>query len=396
MYILPTLFKIFLFIWIIFIPMKTFFYPLSYVFMVIIFLVHLFRNNRIYKFKEMLYTYKNILIAFLLIIISMTISNISSPLSNLLSWHTEFNYMFRYLFIFLILSFLYKEKFFSKKFILISILSSLLLQATDGIYQAIFHYDFIKHHVSSTATGLTGAVFHRNPFGMFMAIGASISFGLVFYYKKFELKKMEIFFLCSAFTIFIFNLLFSYSRASWLFFLTFLVVLLVQNYKKLNRYHIGALISILALVIIVFLDNEHLLSRFNSLINANSSHRFAIWTHTINLAKERILLGHGLMTFASTLGQIKIGGIHHSGVHNSILEIFLFLGLFGLIAYTFLLWNIFKRILLNQSAIQLSLFFAFLVITQFDQSVIKGIIPLSSLVLFAFFIFSYKQNQKLS
>lgn len=392
MFNLPTLFKTFLFIWIIFIPMKTSFYPLSYALMIIIFFIYLFKNKKTHVFREILYQHKNTLLAFSLVIVSMTISNTLSPISNLLSWRTEFNYIFRYFFIFLILSFLYQEKFFTKRFIVVAILSSLLLQALDGLYQAIFHYDFIKHNISSLEIGLTGATFYRNTFGMFMALGSSICLSFIYYYKKFKLQKIEIIFCSSAFMLFTFNLIFSYSRASWLFFIAFIFILLIQNYKKINKYHIGILISILTLVIILFLNNENLLLRFNSLIHADSSHRFAIWSHTIDLAKERILFGHGLMTFASTLGQIKIGGMYHSGVHNSILEIFLFLGLFGLVAYAILLWNILKKIFLNQSAIQLSLFCAFLVITQFDQSIIKGIVSLSPLTLFAFFIFSHKKS----
>jgi len=360
--------------------------------MVIVFFVHLFKNKRFYEFKKILYIHKNILIAFSFVIVSMTISNLLSPISNLLSWQTEFNYVFRYLFIFLILSFLFKEKFFTKRFIVVAILCSLSLQAMDGVYQAIFHYDFIKHKVSSLETGLTGATFHRNTFGMFMGIGANICFSLIYYYKKFKLRKVEIFFLSSAFILFTFNLIFSYSRASWLFFIAFISILLMQSYKKINKYHISILIAILILIVIVFLSNENLLIRFNSLIHADSSHRFAIWLHTIDLAKQRILFGHGLMTFGSTLGKIKIGGMYHSGVHNSILEIFLFLGLFGLITYIILLWNILKRILFNQSTIQLALFCAFLVITQFDQSIIKGIVSLSPLTLFAFFIFSGERD----
>lgn len=391
MFNLSTLFRIFLFIWIIFIPMKTSFYPLSNALMIIIFLVHLFKNKRFYEFKEMLYAHKNILLAFLLVILSMTISNISSPISNLLSWKTEFMYIFRYFFLFLILSFLYKEEFFTKRFIVIAILCSLSLQAIDGIYQAIFHYDFIKHNIGSLKTALRAATFQKNPFGMLMGIGASICFSLIFYYKKFELKKTEILFLSSAFMLFIFNLIFSYSRASWLFFMAFIFILLLQSYKKINRYHIVILVSFLILIVILFLNNKDLLLRFNSLIHADSSHRFSIWSHTIDLAKERILFGHGLMTFGSTVGQIS--SMHYfSGVHNSILEIFLFLGLFGLVAYAIFLWNILKRILFNQSTIQLALFCAFLVITQFDQSIIKGIVSLSPLTLFAFFIFSHKKK----
>jgi len=107
------------------------------------------------------------------------------------------------------------------------------------------------------------------------------------------------------------------------------------------------------------------------------------------MIKQKLLFGHGLMTF-SDIG--KIGGEYYSGVHNSILEILFFLGLFGFIAYTNLIWKILKKIISNKSTIQIALFFAFLTITQFDQSIIKGIASLSSLTVFAFFIFTQEQK----
>ncbi len=381
---LNTLFKISFFIWVLFIPAKTSFYPISYVFMILLFLIYIFFYKKTIQFTKIVYEQKTILISFSFIILSMTISNFISPISTFLSWKTEFHYVFRYLIIFLILLLFYRERIFTKRFLIITIFISLLLQGIDGIFQAIYHFDFIKGCHGNLQDGLTGSVFQRNPFGMLMALGGSLSIGFISYQKQIILKKimpLSIFFM-----IFIFNLIFSYSRASWLFFISYLGVLLLLNYKRINKYTLFFILIFLSILITIFMTNENLLLRFHSLIEEDSSHRFEIWAQTIDTIKQRLFFGHGLMTFSNSVG--KVNGIRFSGVHNSILEITLFLGLFGFAAYTNLLWQIFKKIFANKNTIQLALFFAFLVITQFDESVIKGIIPLSCLTIFAFFIFS--------
>ncbi len=381
---LDIFFKISLFIWVLFIPMKTSFYQISYVLMILLFLIYIFFYKKTTQFTEIIHEQKAILIAFSFIILGMTISNFISPISTFLSWKTEFHYIFRYLIMFLTLLLFYRERIFTKRFLVITIFISLLFQGIDGIFQAIYHFDFIKDYLGNLQQGLTGAVFNRNPFGMLMALGASLSIGFISDQKQIISKRtipLGIFFM-----IFVFNLIFSYSRASWLFFISYLVVLLLLNYKRINKYTLLSILIFLSIIIIIFITNENLLLRFHSLIKEDSSHRFAIWAQTIETIKQKLFFGHGLMTFSNSVG--KVNGIHFSGVHNSILEITLFLGLFGFIAYTNLLWKILKKILSNKNKIQLALFFGFLVITQFDESIIKGIVPLSSLTIFAFFIFS--------
>jgi len=385
---LNILFKISIFIWILFIPMKTSFYQISYASMILLFLIYIFTNNKLTHFTQILHEQKTVLIAFSFIILSMTISNLVSPISTYLSWKTEFYYVFRYLFVFLILLFFYKEGVFTKRFLIIAIFTALLLQGADGIFQAIFNYDFIKNHESGLQAGLTGATFYRNTFGMFMAIGASLSIGFIFNRKQIMLRRNDTIVLSIFFVVFIFNLIFSYSRASWLFFVAYIGILFLSNYKKINRYHMLFLISFLSIGVIIFASNQNLLLRFHSLLEGNSSYRFEIWAYTLDMIKQKLFFGHGLMIFFDTIGKIKIGGMYHSGVHNSILEILLFLGIFGFAAYSNLLLKVLIKIISNKNTIQLALFFAFLTITQFDQSIIKGIVSLSPLTIFAFFIFS--------
>lgn len=379
------IFNSLLFVWILFIPMKTSFYQISYILMIIFFLIYISKKKLFIDFINMLNNYRSILISFILIILSMTISNSLSDITTKSSWAVEFHYVFRYLFIFIILLFLYQQNFFTKKFILVSILISIFIQSADGIYQAIFGIDFIKGQSGNLSTGLTGATFNRNIFGMFMAIGASITIYILLFYEKLEIQKDNIIIIFFSMLLFLCSILFSYSRASWLFLATFVFLLLAISYKKVDKKLFLKISVIIVLIILLFLLNNNLLSRFDSLIKLESSHRFEIWLQSIELIKEKFFFGHGLLTY-KTIGIKNIAGIH-----NSIIELFLYLGLFGFIAYTYILWLVLKQIKLNRSSIQFALFFSFLVITQFDHS-LMGITTLSSLTLFAFFIFAQRKH----
>ena len=64
MFNLNILFKISLFVWLIFIPMKTSFYQISYALMILLFLIYIFTNKKVTQFTKIIYEQKTILIAF--------------------------------------------------------------------------------------------------------------------------------------------------------------------------------------------------------------------------------------------------------------------------------------------------------------------------------------------
>lgn len=374
--------KFFFLIWITFIPIKTSVYQISFVIIVGIFLAYV-KNRPISHLNSIFIEYKTIIIGFGLVLVSMTISNILSPLTTMYSWTVQFHYLFRYFLMFIILLFFFKEKIISKKFLLLCVLFSLLFQGIDGIYQAIFEYDFIKYNISSLSDGLSGATFNRNNFGFFMTIGASLCTGLLFYYREYKLTRINIVILSILLFIFFFNLLFSYSRASWLFYCVFVFILLLVEYKKISINYILIFLAITLLMSLMFFYFDNLFFRLFQLVQMDDSGRSPIWHDTIYLIQQNIIFGYGLMTYEYIASQ----PIH--SIHNSILEILLFLGVFGFIAFTFLLYLILKEILKKKNYFYLALFFAFLTITQFDNSIIKSISSLSTLSIFAFFIFEH-------
>jgi len=386
-YIIRLLLSIFLLIWIIYIPMKTSIYQISFACNVVLFFTYLFLNKKIYILKDILIENKNLILVFGLVLVSMTISNTLGRFVTLESWNTQFQYLFRYFFMFIMLLFFYKENLISKKFVLIAILLALSLQGMDGLYQSIVGYDFIKNNLGSLFDGLSGATFNRNNFGFFMAIGISICTGLLFYNQEYKLTKIHILALATLYLIFFFNLLFTYSRASWLFYSVFVFILFTLEYKKISKKHLFIVLAIMIFAALMFFYFDNLFFRLCQLVQMNDGGRSPIWNDAISLIKENYIFGYGLMTYEYIASQPTLS------IHNSVLEIVLFLGVFGFITFTILLYLILKKIINNKNNFHLALFFAFLVITQFDNSIIKGITSLSSLSLFAFFIFSNKNKK---
>lgn len=207
-----TLLKSCILIFVIFIPMKTTFYQGSFVGLAVVFCFYCFYYRKIETLKELFLLYKHIVIAFGLILLSMTISNSLGKFVTMDSWSTQFHYLFRYFFVFFILLFFYREKLISQRFIALAILCSLSLQGLDGLHQAIFGSDFIKGNIGSIVQGLSGATFNRNNFGFFMTIGASLCTGLLFYRDKYKLTTFNTITLTILLCLFLFNLLFTYSR----------------------------------------------------------------------------------------------------------------------------------------------------------------------------------------
>lgn len=385
--ILAFLMKVFLFIWIVYIPMKTSVYQISFVGISVIFFIYLFLYKQISTLKDILIQNKNLIFAFGLVLVSMTISNSLGKFVTLNSWSTQFHYLFRYFFIFIMLLFFYNKNLITKKFITIIILCALSLQAIDGIYQSIFGYDFIKGSAGSLINGLSGATFNRNNFGFFMTIGISICTALLFYHQEYKLSKINMFTIGTLLLIFLFNLLFTYSRASWLFYGVFVFILFVLDYKKISKKHFFIVLIIAILTVCIFFYFDNLFFRLCQLLQMNDGGRSPIWNDAISLIKENYIFGYGLMTYEYIASQPTLS------IHNSVLEIVLFLGVFGFAVFTFLLYLILKEIIKNKTTIYIAFFFAFLVITQFDNSIIRGSTSLSTLSLFAFFIFANKMEK---
>ena len=117
------------------------------------------------------------------------------------------------------------------------------------------------------------------------------------------------------------------------------------------------------------------------MVELDSSYRFEIWEHAWSLIIQKPFFGYGLMSYA------YIGMPNITGVHNAILEILLYLGIFGFIFYTAIFFQVIKEQILQKNFFFLAISSVFIVLMQFDQSITGGIVFLSPLSIFAFFIF---------
>ncbi len=377
-----NIFNIVLFLWILFLPMKNSVYQVSVVLMVIFFIYHSITFKTFDKVKDIVRKEKSIFTAFGFILLSMILSSIIG-INTEDSLKETLKFFIRYIFIFLIFLYFYEQNFFTKETLLKVILLSLSIYALDGVYQYITGYDFFKD-LPMMARGLTGPIFNRNIFGFIMAIGTILSFFIVIDSKNKKYIVISLILLL----LFSFNLFFSLSRASWVFTAVsiFLAVCYTIFTGKLTKNKI-LLFSTLTLGILrLFTTQDDLSKRFLLLIDGNSSSRFKIWIDTLPYIKESPFFGYGIDTFTMLVTN------KYSGIHNSTIEILLFLGAFGLITYLNFFKIIFIKAFFSKKHYCIFFLLGFLLLLQFDGSLIYSKLNLSVLIIILFFIYSGQKN----
>ncbi|AXX90523.1 hypothetical protein CKA55_12395 [Arcobacter suis] len=378
-----NIFNFIFLIWIISIPFKNSIYQASTILLILFFLIYLIKHRDFLYFKDLILRYKGILYSFLIILISMAISNIINDV-NIDSWKIQFAYIYRYVLMFIILLYFYSKEIFTKKILYIFLLFSLSVQSFDGLYQSILGYDFFKHNLGNLEEGLTGFTFNRNIFALIVGLGVLLC---VFSIKIKKSNKINFIVILLGF-IFIFCTLFSYSRAVWVALFLSLFFYFFINLKSIKITHILYVISIFLVIGIAFAYVDSLQNRLDLLLNGNSSNRDKIWLYTLNLIQQKPIFGWGLDTWSI------IGLKDYANVHNSILEILLYLGIFGLFSFTYFFINILKEINYYKNSSAFCVLIYLIVISFFDQDIFTGKIYLSFFTILMFYIYSDKINLK--
>lgn len=389
------IFQILLFIWIFSIPLKNSIYQISTVLIIIFFFIHYFYHKQKTFLFEMLIEYKKLLIAFSAFIISMTLSSLlgiseKSALIDILK------YFFRYLFILVVLFYCYKQKLYSKKWLLTVIFSVLLIHCLDGIYQYITGFDFIAHQTPhGPSSQLTGAVYSVNPFGLLMVIGASISLVLFFNandYKIFQYDKIIYF---TTLLMFLFTLFHSQSRSAWLMFGFFSLGYMFFYIKNngMDKKLFYTISSLFIFSILLFLLDDNLFHRLIQLLNGYSSGRTShIWPLTIDKIMDAPILGYGIDTYKLLVyGQ---SAERYAGVHNLSLELLLYTGIVGFSIFHYLIWLTLKESFTKDKIIYFTLLLSFIIHMQFDGSLIDSKVHLNIFILILFFIYSFRLDKK--
>jgi len=373
------LFNLILLIWLISIPAKNSVYQVSVILIPLFFVYHAILNkDSILSLRRFFVKYIDFIAAFLVIILAMTVSNLQSVLSNSESWGTLLKYLSRYFLVLISLLYLYEYKMFTRRVLVIFSLAELSAYCIHGCYQLIF--------ISKGAESVQSIVYNRIPFGFIMFTGLILSSYSGRYLTE-SSNGSGIVLIKILMALFLICLLFSFSRTAWVGALLFFGLLFV-NRNNVFMQHRKTIILIIILIFSLIYFNAGLYGKFYDLVRIEDSHRFSIWSNAYILIKENILFGYGLIEYES------IGLPEFHGVHNSTLEIMLFMGIAGLIAFTTVTVLTIKEIISRKHYEYLPVIISFFAISQFNFSVLSNKIFLSTLAVFLFFVLSHRADQK--
>lgn len=362
-----------LFIWIMSIPVKNIFFQFSSSFFLILFIYSLYTSG-LKNFKFILNKYKDIAIAFLFIILSMFLSNLFSEYSDLNSYRKIIDNIIKYYLLLFILLYFYYEKKISIFLIIFLSFISLFFYSIFGLYELVYSLNLQKP--------IEGIIAGTGVFGMIMSLGSFLS--LYCYFKLIGSKSINSYFFFILYVYFCLMVFVSFSRTSWLIVFIYTLLLILKNIKVLNIRFILGIIIIVILIMWMLYINPSLFIRFNQLINFYDGNRFVIWIDSIELIKNRILLGYGMIDFT------LIGYKNYFGTHNSILEVFLFTGLIGFIAFFNLIFRILKDLIVNKKYDSLLILCMLFFISLAANGVLRDKIFLSIMTLTIFLSLAYR------
>ena len=366
-----SIFKFLIFIWILSIPFKNAVFQISIVLISIFFLYHLLKTRSFNILFDNLKETKNLFIGFFFIIFAMILSNLLNPeFLDKKSWHTIFSFIFRYGLILIILAYFYRLDFFKKKDIIVVTLFSFFFLLLTGVYQIIQEPNIVM------GEGIKGTLNNRNAFGLMMGMGFVTSFYLLNYKRNFGLVLL---------LLFSFFMIFSFSRSSWVASSFSFIILLALNYKNIKISHIVYFSFFMIFLALLYFSFDSFQHRFEQLLNGNSSNRTTIWLYTIEFIKEKIFFGYGLNSFKNLPNDFLN---QFPDPHNSILEILLYTGLFGLISCVFTIFIVLKKIYDSKNFILFPIATYFIVVTQFDFGAYGSKELLSFLTIFVFFVYA--------
>lgn len=374
-------FKFLLFVWLCSVPFKNSIYQISTILILLFCIIHFIKNKNYFILKENFNKTKILSFFVGLIILSMFLSNLLNlELLTKDSWKNTLSFIYRYAFVFIALAYFYSLKFFSKKEIIFMLLFGTMILALSGIFEAILNPNILFGNVSNgDTTGLTGPLNNRNAMGLMMS--ASVVFSL------FILRKNLLFgFILLA--IYGFCMIFSFSRSGWVASGVAFLIFLALNFKKFDKRFFIAVILFIVALILIYLNVDSFQTRFNQLLEGDSSHRTELWKYALSQIINQPFFGHGNSVWRNL--DLPPDIALHTGVHNSTIEILLFTGIFGLFAWISAALVVFFEILKSKNFIYLSLLTYFIVITQFDFSVFDSKELFSYVSVFLFLVYSDK------
>jgi O-antigen ligase len=357
-------------------------YPKSMMILMLLVSLYIVLLKKTRIFLNTLFLYKDLIALMAILGVCIISSMLDNRVASFYSWEGVCQVVFMHFFGFITLLFLYQEGFFGKmgkKLIFFLMLISFGIELISGFAQIFFQLSFIEGIFGSLQSGLTGTTINRNIFGFYMAFGTVLTLlkiirsqGTINIYYPILL------------TLFFIGLLFSYSRASWVFVFVFMFSYTIIFFKQVKQRDALLFLFVLFLFAIAFVFSSALSDRFLSIIEGDSSSRFEIWQQTVEFIKQKFLLGYGVRNF-----DFEVMGAYFP--HNFILDILYSVGILGFSVSAAFLVLTCKEII-KTNLIHLPLLLSFFMILQFDHDITSRRV-LSMLMLLAFFIFSRRVDE---
>lgn len=378
------IFNVLLFFWCLSTPFRN---NLFTILIVAFFITVLVGNHDYRLLNRIISKSRPFIFTFLTFIISITFSNLINENSYPDIWTQELKFVFRLPVLILILMYFHAKEFFTKESLIIYVVFSLLVQSIDGIYQYALGYDLFKQYPGNLCSGLTAANPNRALFGFLMGTGLILTSVLLINNKKGNIR--EAFFLIIIST-FLFGLIYSFTRGSWLSFSFSIIILYLFNYKNIKAKHLFYFFIFSSLAAVAFSNSDCLNTRVIQISTGNSSGRFELWYQAIDYIQQKPIFGWGLHNIEAVH---SLGNNQLKYVHNSILELLVKTGITGFLIFTSIVLISLRIQIINKSWGLLSIFLFLIIISLFDHSILLSNVFISVLAIVLFFIHSLPDHK---
>lgn len=203
----------------------------------------------------------------------------------------------------------------------------------NGIFQSVFGFDILRHHEITGDSRILASFVHPNDFGGYIIF--ILPLALCFLNRS--LKRGGRVLLMMNCLLGAYCLLKTSSRAAWLGVLIGIVVYFFLYKKK-------ALIIVPFVVLLFVLLTPHSFERIMNLFAAEHTsvwERAQLWKGTWNMVKVHPFLGFGINTFSRYFLEYKPAAYAEIRyTHNSYLQMWSEIGIFGLSAYLALIFTV--------------------------------------------------------
>lgn len=395
------IFILLFYIWILSIPLKNALYEISTPLLFIYFVIDISFGKNSHNLKEALHLSRMVLIPIGAIVVSMVFSTlINYENVGVDAWKNIAEFVLRYPIIYFVLVYFIIRNDVSINWIAGGVFLSLFVQLTAGIVEQLGNLGIVPEYIrSSYSPRLIGLSREPNLFGFFMGIGALTGLSYIGHLysrdKQSTVTKYASIALCVLFLIFMFL---SYSRSSWVAFILGVSVLVINNSGKhvLRLKALLIMTGVIAMLMVSIYESDYTHNRIVSIFSMQAnSDRFDIWIPALKLIAQSPLVGHGMGELTVMQYKDVLNGFW--SFHNATIEILFHTGIFGLLAWLWLVVTLVRSLHRSKAYYLLAVFMMFVVTTQFVHSVFYAKPVMSAFVVFLVFstMATWKREKRL-